>query len=391
MASPTIPSSTDNEVFTATEVRRLLALVQTPTPAPGRTLLDLLRRLHADKAADWSHAYNRAQERYRRFWLRALSPNHPLPLTPADVEKRARIAARVRSWSLRSHYACLRYIVDAAYYGQRKLKWYSEADNLSAVTFPRVQSVSRPYSVDEMTRLLAVSPAVDLRAAVALHIAYDSQRRATAILSLRADAYAVEEIKGKAYGVIQFPGHTDKARRSGRVVLTDIGRQLVEALLATPEVKASGFLFPGAKRSSERPLNRITFRTFCKLLNRVEYAAGVEHVKGRGLHGVKRRAVTDGARVASLAAVSSQSGTNAETLRRVYLQDDLPLKADLADALNAIKPARDTSEPKSPVFPACGHPYTPANSYTLKKGAPYCKTCHLDRCKNYKQQRKACG
>lgn len=33
----------------------------------------------------------------------------------------------------------------------------------------------------------------------------------------------------------------------------------------------------------------------------------------------------------------------------------------------------------------CGHPFEDSNKYYLSSGAPYCRRCHLDRCKRYRQ------
>jgi hypothetical protein len=302
------------------------------------TLAELLNTLHKARESGWAPSYIRNQKRMRAFWIEALGQDCPLPLPAGIVEDAARDAARAKGWTPRTHQAYLRYIVDAAYYGQRKLKWYGEQDNLSSVDFPAVQTISRPYSKDEIRRLLACAEAVDLRLAAWLHIAYDGARRSTAIRTLPASAYRVEGDRG----TIHFPGHTDKARRSGVVVLSQSGREVVERLIATPAVKSSGLLFPGEWRGPRRAC--MTDRTLRRKLRALEQAAGVDSIPGRAMHGVKRRATTDAIRLSGVRTAAKQSGTSEATLQRHYDQDDMDDKAELADRLEALKraPKEDT-------------------------------------------------
>jgi integrase len=302
-----------------------------------KLLTDLLTELHNAKQAEWSDKYKRDQERMREFWLRALGDKAPLPIPPEAVERAVRIAAKAKRWSPRSQQAHLRYIIDAVSFAQLKLKWLTESDNLSAVSMPRVESTSRPYTQAEMKALLMHAASIDLRIAGVLHIAYDGARRANAIRTLRASAYNVREIDGVMRGVIAFGASTDKARRSGEVVLTESARAVIEALLQDKDVRATGWLFPGEKRKANTKRGPLTYKTLIGLLRDVEKAAGVEHIEGRGLHGVKRRAVTDARRVSDTRVVSKQSGTSEPTLRDRYDQDELEEKAKHADRLEELK------------------------------------------------------
>jgi integrase len=207
------------------------------------------------------------------------------------------------------------------------LKWITEKENLSAVGMPKVRGESKAYDVEEIQNILGACAAVDLRVAAAAEIAWATGRRINAIRTLKAGAYSD--------GWIQFPGATDKARRSGRAFLTESAQLAVELLLQTPAVRASGLLFPaGDLQDGSRKRQPISDEGLRKMLHRAEKKAGVASVKGRAWHGLKRRFATV---TEASSAAAKQSGTDKRTLERHYEQDDPAPKQELARKLEIMR------------------------------------------------------
>jgi len=279
-----------------------------------RTLPELLERLHADRSSDWSDSYVRDQDRYRKFWQRKLGGVRLSRVTAATVERIAATEARAKDWSPRTQGAVLRYIVDAYYYAERKLKWIGPGDNLSAVEIPKPRSKSRAYSRDEARTLLPALEEQDPRAAWIGWVAVLTGRRLTAIRTLPKDAVRVEEDRA----VLSFPSDTDKARSSGEAVIWgERPLSLLRHLMDAP-----GRYVCGVKAPSHHT---------CRIwLEDAEEAAGVPHMKGRLWHGFKRLYAT---MAKGHPGRERQSGTTGQTLDRVYVQDELAPKADLAKKL----------------------------------------------------------
>jgi hypothetical protein len=311
---------------------------------PRRTLGELLTRYHTDRESEWGERHRRAQRGYRAFWLRAFGADYPLPLSAATVEKTVSVAGKASRWGARARQAYLRYIVDAVAYGEKKLKWYGEADNLSAVSFPRVQSTSRPYEVEEMLAMLEAAPEIDLRVAAALNLAYDTQRRPGAYRRLKREAY--RRVRGTP--VIAFPGETDKAGKAQLTVISESTAALIEELLETKASTRSGYVFYGDRRRNLGALGALTDKSLRRMVRRVEaltreWAAEgraihpVPSLKNRAIYGVKHRAVTDLSREVGRRGVSKQSGVREETLDRHYDQYDMDESAKVAEAAERLK------------------------------------------------------
>jgi hypothetical protein len=303
-------------------------------PSKDHTLQDLLDQLHADKAKGWSALHLKDQKRFQRFWLAKLGGDLQLvQVTPAMIEHVVREAGDAESWSPRTRQSYLRYIVDAFYYAQRKLKWVSEQHNLSAVSVPAPRSTGTSYAQDEIPRLLNAMREVDLRAAFVGEVAWVSGRRLDAIRTLHTSAVKILE----GFGVLQFPGPTDKARRSGEVVLVDEALEVVKELLEMPAVRASGLFCVEGDLEDPKPRTTLTSgKALTHWLHRAEEIAGIPAVPGRAYHGIKRRFATAAVSHDEQAA-EKQSGTNRQTLQRQYVQDDLEPKLELARELSRMR------------------------------------------------------
>ncbi|HSH44402.1 MAG TPA: hypothetical protein VK966_00965, partial [Longimicrobiales bacterium] len=294
------------------------------------TLAQLLDRLHADKGGDWSKSHAKGQERFRKFWLRAMGGQASLTdISPALVERAARAEASKRGWKARTQESYLRYIVDAFYYAQHRLKWITEPHNLSAVQFPRGEQESLAYTTDQLQAILEHAPDVDLRAAGVGWIAANTGRRLNAIRTLKASTLR----QGDGHSVITFPGRTDKARKTGEAVLVGEAERVLGLLAQSRAVQATGLLFPSGDLSSEKPRARrpISREDLLDWWHDAERAAGVPVVKGRGYHGIKRWFATA---MEDVGAAEKQSGTSRAMLLGRYRQDELAPKVALAETLD---------------------------------------------------------
>lgn len=317
-------------------VKQLLGVKEFPT------LQQLLDTLHAQKHDGWSVSYRRTQANKKEFWLKAFKPGTPLnEFPPALVEERARVAARANKWTPRTEASYLVYLRDAFYYAQNKLKWIGEEHNLSALTMPKgdVDNAAITYTEQEMMLLLPACWERDLRLAAVAEVAYATQRRLDAIRTLPVTAYGRRLIDGEAFGVINFPGESDKAGKTSMAVLTEDAQRAVELLLQRPAVRASGLMFPAGELDAEKgPFTTQAAKTLNTWLHEAEVSAGVATVKGRAFHGMKRGAVTLAAdETGDIALVGQQSGTTSATLEKVYRQGSLRGKVKVARALDNVK------------------------------------------------------
>lgn len=320
-------------------VKRDQARLILGVPEP-HTLGELLEVYHARRAAKWEGSSNkRHQEIMRAFWLEKLKPEldvRRLAGMAAEIEQIAAEEADRRGWSPRTEGKYLKYLVTAVNFGQKKLKWYDEKHNLSAVDIPTPDSEAHSYTTAEVEAILARLPAVDLRAAVAGWFAYIGLRRITAIRTLTTDGWRVETaaVGGEIVrlGVQRFPRQTDKARKSRDVILADPGLALAERLLTTPAVRASGLWFPdGSLSDPSRDRKPVSYELLNKWLHEAEVLAGVQVIKGRAWHAFKRAAATDAEEeMGDLAAASEQAGTLKSTLERHYLHRNPKRQAELA-------------------------------------------------------------
>lgn len=288
--------------------------------AAERTLSQLTARYHADRGDGWSQEHRRHQERLRDWWLERLGPRTLVyQVKEADVE--AAVRKHGTEWAKRTRQKYLRYVMALYNYAHRKLRWIKEEDALRGVDMPKPSRGGPSYSHPEMIAMLRKAPDVDLRASAALEIAYDTQARSRALLHL-----GTTDVSGPE---VTFHAAYDKAGQARVAVLSPSARKAVERLLEAHS--GSEWLF-------EDDGGRMGYDQLLRLLRAVEKAAGVAHVKGRGWHAVKRRAVTDARQaVGDMGAVSKQSGTLASTLERIYEQDDMEPKRGVAEAMEQLR------------------------------------------------------
>lgn len=285
-------------------------------PSPARSLADLFDRLHRDKQDEWSADHLRHQEQYRKLWVQRLGKDARLVgITPAMIEEAGKREAKERGWSPRSHQAFLRYVVDAFSYAEQKLKWIDPRNNLAGVTIPEAKSKGRPYSLEEMRRILPALAEVDPVAEWMGHLLWQTGRRLSAARTLPKTAVSVRE----GYSVIRWPQETDKAGKVGASVVVGRAHDLTVALMEQPGKYVAG---------KEPPSVELLDKEWMPAAERI---AGVAHVAGRAWHGIKRR-FSD--RTEGLKSRAVQAGTREETLRRVYDPgDDVEAMMEVAKKL----------------------------------------------------------
>lgn len=254
-------------------------------------------------------------ERFRRFWLSHFGADCVLTdITPAAVEA----ATSEMGWSPKTEGDYRRYIVSAYSFAETKLRWIRADHNLSAVDLPKPTGISKAYTLAEVRLLLPALEEVDIRAGWIGHVAWQSGRRLQAIRTLMKDSVQT----GPDHSVLAFPAGTDKAKRSGQVVVVGRAHELTVELMRTPGSYVCG-LTP--------PRKELCLKGW---MPRAEKLAGIAHEAGRGFHGIKRRYATEARHIEGF---DKQAGTTKTTLERRYVQDDkLDEKRSVASALSGL-------------------------------------------------------
>ncbi len=265
------------------------------------------------KESDWTKHHRKAMRRFRDFWMKHLGEQAQLiEVNAAMVET----LAKELEASPETRRKYLVYITGAYRFAVRKLKWLDARHDLSAVDLPKGKGKSRAYSMAEVMRLLPALEEVGVEAGWIGHVAWQSGRRLGAIRTLPKSAATVSD----DFTVLEFPGETDKARNTGQVVIVGRAHELTRQLM-----ESRGGYVLGAEPPSETTCIR-------DWLGRAEQMAGIQHLQGRGWHGIKRRYATASR---GMAGRDKQSGTRTDTLEQIYVQDDLEPKKEIAQRLSA--------------------------------------------------------
>lgn len=307
----------------------------------GRTLKEAWDQYIATRNSRWAESYHTDQRRYRAFWCEALGADTRLTeIAPATVERSVNEAAEERDWSdntVRHYLVVLKSVLNFA---ARDLRWMPESA-LPAIDFPDIDPEGHPYEPRELAALLEETLQLDLRLGVMARIGCTTLRRLGAIRELELKDLASREIDGDVVPVIRFPGDTDKQGKTSEAVLPPSTAKLVKRLAEKPAVRAAGYLFvrgdledPDPPEDKRKPLHD---RTVNEWWHEAEAAAGVEWIDGRAFHGIKRIGATVSSHLTGgLAAAAQQSGTDADTLREVYVKSYPEQKRDLAERLEAF-------------------------------------------------------
>lgn len=311
------------------QLRQMMGLPQ------KHRLHELLTEYHSSKRArKWSKRHRNEQEEWRQLWLDALGPGTWLHKVNAhDVELIVMIELGNQSNSRQKK--CLGYLKATFNYAEKKLKWIDPRHNLSAVQLPSVEpNKGHAYTDEELVRLLPAMRKVDLRCGFLGDVMDYCARRLNAVKHLRVEDYRKESIqlRGGEYqevGILTFRSRYDKAKKSAEIPLSPRGTEIIEELLETRAVKATGLLFPTGdlddpkdhmiSRGKKVSRSVIDHSRLIEMLHDAEKEAGVEYIKGRAYHGIKRRVVTSASdnRI-PVEVMAALSGTSVETLQRQY-------------------------------------------------------------------------
>lgn len=283
-------------------------------PSVDKRLAELLAQVHKIRGRSWSQSHARTQETLRRYWLDRLGDVPLESITEAAVESITAEDAEREEWSPRTIGRYRQYLAECLTFAALKLKWLDPKHRLTALDIPKAPGESRPYSMAEVRALLPALEAVDPRAGWIGHVAWQSGRRLAALRTFPTAGVDTRE----GYTVLRFPGATDKARRTGEVVVVGRAHELTRTLLKT----AGDHLLGDPPPSHETAIK--------VWLPAAEKAAGITHVRGRGYHGLKRRFATESQ---GMKGRDRQAGTREERLSQTYRQDELGPKRDVAEAL----------------------------------------------------------
>lgn len=317
--------------------RKLRILKGTPFESERRISLgELTDDYHgSSRAFGWSERHKAEQERCRDFWLQELGERRVVQdLTPADVQRIAGEAARRNDWSARTEEKYLKYLTEVVRWGFKSARKYDQ-NPLRGVDYPKVAADTSEliYTRDEARLLLAEHEKVDWRVTLAANIACDTGRRLSAIRKLQTDDLRMAEKRL----VIHFRKATDKGRRGAQVPVSDQTARLVADALDRESVQKSDYLLPAGRVGFDEHHDKpITAGALISQLHDAEETLGIERVKGRGFHGLKRLHVTLGFEVSGgdEALVGDVTGNvSPELLRNVYRQQDTDRMTRHVDAV----------------------------------------------------------
>lgn len=268
--------------------------------SPGKTLDELLAVYHqAARALTWSEHHRKAQERFRDFWLDEFGGMDLTSITPHAVEG-AVGKLKVSPETKRKH---LVYLKGAYRHAVRKLKWIEAKHDLGAVDLPRPRSQSDAYTLDEVRRLIPALEELGDTPGWLGHVAWQTGRRLSALRAVRP-----EDVERRA-GHMLITFRKDKAGQVSQGVVTGRVMEL------KPEYGPS-----------EHMCHKVW-------IPEAERIAGIEHIPGRGWHGIKRAFATASH---DMSAAAKQSGTRRETLTGIYEQDWIEPKVLLASELSDL-------------------------------------------------------
>jgi len=281
-------------------------------PKLEKTVGDLLKAMHANRAPEWSARYAYEQERYRKWWTAKLGEDKRLAsITDTLVTEIVRRAGKKWTDATKRHY--YRYLVDAFTWGAKR-RWL-DWNPLTPLEMPKGKSKGKAYTRDELARLWPKLKEVDSRAYAVALTAYWTGRRLNAIRTLPRGAadFAADPPH------VAFPAETDKVRQSGVAVVPEAVRTALKACAG------KDWLFPSDSGSGPVPVKELY-----RFLREAEERARVGHLPQRGFHALKRAFATDSK---GLAGRDKQAGTQDATMDRIYVQDDLRHKLELVRQL----------------------------------------------------------
>jgi integrase len=186
-------------------------------------------------------------------------------------------------------------------------------DPTRGLKIPRENAPARPVSTtDEFNAMLAVAAQVHPYMVDLLTIAAETGRRIDAILHLQASDWKPEVGQ---FGALRWRAEHDKLNHESTVVVGEDVRDAITGILRDRPAVGATWLFPAQK--ADGPVDKtLTSRWWRK----AEKLAGIEHVRGKGWHSLRRRWATlrKGHALQDVAAAGGWTST--QVLRDLYTQ-----------------------------------------------------------------------
>lgn len=216
----------------------------------------------------------------RRDWDRFIRERSGGRLRPPKAKPEpvgARTVARDLKWLL----AVLNWATLA---GDGRGSVLLERNPLRGFRVPKEESPNRPVMThDRFEAMLAVADEVDWRFRLALVLAHETGHRIGAVRQLRWSDIDLER------GVIRWPKHSDKMGFEHEAYLSETACDAVWACRRRDPGIGHAWVFPAPKSASE-PCSKHLMRDWWY---RAEELAGLEHEKGMGWHGLRRKFATE--------------------------------------------------------------------------------------------------
>lgn len=287
---------------------------------PPTTLSELIDAHLEAMRPRWKKRYAEDNERNAKFWILHLGPGRIVEdLSHNDIEGTARKYAKTP----RTQRSRIAYLRAACRWGKRRAKML-KTNPAEGIEMPEYipDTTELVYTSAEVSRLCQPHPEIDWRVTLAVNIATDTGRRISAIRNL-ATGDVIQD--GDAM-LLKFQAANDKKGRARIVPISEVTRSLVLAALERPIVDEHGWLFPEGRLEYNDPRDKPRSReAMARDLHHAERILGIEHIRGRGYHGIKRRHVTAAFQVSGgdASLVGDVTGnTSTELLRNVYRQQD---------------------------------------------------------------------
>lgn len=199
------------------------------------------------------------------------------------------------------------------------LNWGVQADLLDhnpceGYPYPKEENPNRPVlSEERFQAMLGVASEVDWRFRLALILANETGHRIGSIRRLRWSDLDLDE------GAVRWRGSEDKMRNEHLTPLTEAAEQALREARQERPALGDAWVFPAPKDSS-KPCSRHLMRDWWR---QAEDAADLEHVRGLGWHGIRRKFATE-LKDASLKDLSALGGwKESRTVLECYQTTDL--------------------------------------------------------------------
>lgn len=199
------------------------------------------------------------------------------------------------------------------------LNWGVQADLLDhnpceGYPYPKEENPNRPVlSEERFQAMLRVASEVDWRFKLALILANETGHRIGSIRRLRWSDVDLSQ------GAVRWRGSEDKMRNEHLTPLTETADEALREARRKRPALGDTWVFPAPKDSS-KPCSRHLMRDWWF---QAEDAADLEHVKGLGWHGIRRKFATE-LKDASLKDLSALGGwKESRTVLECYQTTDL--------------------------------------------------------------------